>query len=307
MVSQYYLNLLGTENHNVSPMTIPEIQSIQHYRNLGPLIQICGSNGPQVTGINSMATVSQVAHDSGWLLPRGRHPLTVMLRACLENQTHVLQSQNSDCYLWRNTFDSPPGVFSSSKTWENLHQLPDIVPWHKTIWFKQRIPKHAFLAWISIRDRLPTRDRLIAWGMDVPSSCLLCSAADESRDHLFWSCSFSLQVWNTFFSRTNLNPPVTFEAAVSWIRSCSANVRVRTICNLLLHAVCYVLWKERNARYHTSVRRPAQMLIKDIQLILRAKLYGLDRNSQTSASIQSLSSSQESYIHAWFRCFHPLQ
>ena len=62
---------------------------------------------------------------------------------------------------------SEPGQFAASKTWETLYPAPPAVPWHKTIWFKTRIPKHAFLSWVAILNRLPTKDRLQQWGMNV--------------------------------------------------------------------------------------------------------------------------------------------
>ena len=47
-------------------------------------------------------------------------------------------------------------------------------------------PKHSFCAWLAIRDRLSTRDRLSRWDRSIPLSCLLCGGNYESRDHLFF-------------------------------------------------------------------------------------------------------------------------
>nr|VDC91171.1 unnamed protein product [Brassica oleracea] len=52
-----------------------------------------------------------------------------------------------------------------------------------------------------------TRDRLIRWGLNVPASCVLCSQHDESRQHLFFDCSYSNEVWTFFISRMHLSPP----------------------------------------------------------------------------------------------------
>ncbi|WZZ18643.1 hypothetical protein YC2023_111732 [Brassica napus] len=62
------------------------------------------------------------------------------------------------------------------------------------IWFSGSIPKqHAFHAWVTTRNRLHTRDRLITWGMEVPSTSLFCIAADETRQHLYFDCPYSHQ------------------------------------------------------------------------------------------------------------------
>lgn len=36
--------------------------------------------------------------------------------------------------------------------------------WHMTLWAVPNIPKHAFIAWMTILDKLPTADRLQSWG-----------------------------------------------------------------------------------------------------------------------------------------------
>ncbi|KAE8718803.1 hypothetical protein F3Y22_tig00109987pilonHSYRG00041 [Hibiscus syriacus] len=55
--------------------------------------------------------------------------------------------------------------------------------------------RFALVAWFALLNRLPTRDRLSNWGLDVVSSCVLCSNDMETRDHLFFGCEFSKEVW----------------------------------------------------------------------------------------------------------------
>ncbi|KAF3576855.1 hypothetical protein DY000_02030902 [Brassica cretica] len=54
-------------------------------------------------------------------------------------------------------------------------------------------------------DRGPTRDHLISWGIQTDPLCLLCNRANESRDHLYFDCSFSTSVWSHFASRLQIN------------------------------------------------------------------------------------------------------
>lgn len=51
-------------------------------------------------------------------------------------------------------------------------------------------PKHAF-SWIAILNRFATKDRLRRLGLSIDECCILCGVENESRDHLFFSCSFS--------------------------------------------------------------------------------------------------------------------
>ena len=53
-----------------------------------------------------------------------------------------------------------------------------------SVWFKGSIPKHSFNMWVANVNRLPTRVRLAALGMNVPTTCCLCALEPETRDHL---------------------------------------------------------------------------------------------------------------------------
>lgn len=128
-----------------------------------------------------------------------------------------------------------------------------------------------------MRDRLPTRDRLRGWGLQVPAVCFLCNVGDESRSHTFFKCNYVHQIWNAFFSHPRLNPPSTLDATAVWVRTTSTNVKLIVIYKLLLQATIYEIWKERNVRLHKSVSKSSNRVVRDIQAIMRQKLAGLDR------------------------------
>lgn len=273
-----------------------------NWTGLGPLIDISGANGPRVLGIRSMAKVTEAISGDSWALPRGRHQIIQLIKACLPAEPPVLSPLIPDLFLWKNSPDSEPGQFKASRTWETLVPAPPPVLWHKTIWFKVRIPKHSFLAWVAILNRLPTRNRLRQWSPETSPTCLLCDSSDENRDHLFLGCPYSQDVWNHFFRHSNFNLPVDFEAIFQWLPSSSTNLKVRTICNLLVQAIVYALWKERNLRLHTSSSRHSLLLVKEVKVILKAKLFGLDR-SPPRRSLQQSTSSSDTYLHEWFHHF----
>lgn len=89
----------------------------------------------------------------------------------------------------------------------------------KIIRFTGMIPKHAFLSWLVALDRLSTRDRMRRWGITVSPLCLLCGSTDECRQHLFFDCPYSQEVWEFFYSRLHLSPPHLFEDGLRWISS----------------------------------------------------------------------------------------
>lgn len=124
--------------------------------------------------------------------------------------------------------------------------------------------------------------------MNVASTCLLCTVSDESRDHIFFDCSYSQEVWTRFFVAPAFSPPQSFESIIAWLPSAAGNTKVRDICHLLFQAILYVLWKERNGRLHTSTTKPSRVLIKEISVIIKAKLFGSCERGLSAPTITAL-------------------
>lgn len=103
---------------------------------LGPLLDLTGPNGPRVSGIPRLATVSQAVGSGFWILPRGRHPIVSLLRSALPVAQPISESSKPDQFLWKTSSLNPPAKFSASKTWNSLHPLNLIVDWHQTVWFR---------------------------------------------------------------------------------------------------------------------------------------------------------------------------
>lgn len=249
----------------------------------GPLIQRSGASGPLVTGININATVAEATANGVWLLPRGRHPVARLLRSILTFDPPSPSNTYPAEFLWRNGLDDTPGNFSTSKTWAPLHPPPPLVSWHPAVWFKQRIPKHAFISWLVQRGRLNTKDRLRSWGLQVPPECLLCNSAAESLEHIFYSCPYSAEVWSSFFHHQSLFPPLSLADITSWVVLCSPNAKLKAVCLLIFQATQYFIWIERNSRLHSGHLKHVPVLIRDIQFLLRAKMASLDRLPSASS------------------------
>jgi hypothetical protein len=48
------------------------------------------------------------------------------------------------------------------------------------VWFPHAIPKHAFILWLAMQDRLLIGDHLIKWGYKGEVKCLFCHNQMES-------------------------------------------------------------------------------------------------------------------------------
>lgn len=257
-----------------------------NWTDLGPLIHLTGERGPAVSGLHIEATVAEALVNGDWWLSvfRSRNPIITLLKQCLPSPAPILQSPNDDTYLWKVGNEPLTDRSSTTKTWLALHPPRPSVFWHSQIWFKGRVPKHAFISWLVAWNRLATRDRMRGWGINVPSECLLCSAADECMQHLFFDCNFSAEIWNYFCSRLQMVPPVLFEDCLRWLKAPSTDPNNLLIIRLIFQAAIYSVWKERNSRLHTSISRPAVAIIQEVKQTLKLRLDPLSRNMRLSSS-----------------------
>ena len=165
-----------------------------HWTPLGPLIRALGQTGPRDLMIPLSARVCDACNDTGWLLRGARSD------AALELQTHLttihLPMRNSppDLVYWYINNESLE-AFSASRVWDAIRHREPPHQWTASVWFNGRVPRHAFNFWIAYHDRLPTKSRLAAWGINISTACILCNSAMEDRDHMFLRCPTSEVIW----------------------------------------------------------------------------------------------------------------
>ncbi|KAG7564362.1 Reverse transcriptase domain [Arabidopsis suecica] len=236
---------------------------------LGPLITFVGENGPMEFQIHTQASVADACDDTGWKIP----PLILSQSSTLASHlSHIslpLNETDSDYYSWvvlNKKFQS----FPTSKTWDIIRPRDSLKEWVSSVWFKGATPKHAFTMWVSQLDRLPTRARLASWGLPVPETCCLCSASDETRDHLLLRCRYSEQVWQLIQLRLRLNPCVfyTWSSLLAWTKLKTAS-SPPILRKLAAHATVYHIWKQRNNILHNQVSVSPAILFREIDRELR--------------------------------------
>lgn len=153
-------------------------------------------------GIPLKATVSSLYNNGTWRLPPARTDPQLQLHC---NLTTVHLSTSEDFYEW----DIDGRVSSKYKTGELYTYLSEErqdVQWHGAVWTSRGIPRHNFNTWLIVLDRLPTRDRLTKWGLQVDQQCLLCNSALESCNHLFGDCTYYHQLWSLSARRISITP-----------------------------------------------------------------------------------------------------
>lgn len=115
-------------------------------------------------------------------------------------------ANGSDVYLWRLNSGGFGASFSSKVTWERLRNLNPQVPWHSVVLFKEEVLRCSFITWTVFLKRLPTRDRLISWGLTLPPGCVLCFDGVEFHSHLFFNVLLLLLLGIVFVAGSSRLP-----------------------------------------------------------------------------------------------------
>ncbi|XP_059288930.1 uncharacterized protein LOC132042397, partial [Lycium ferocissimum] len=156
------------------------------------------------------------------------------------------------------------------------------------------IPRHQFILWLAVQQRLATVDRLSKWGISVPKDCVLCNTgAEENFTHLFFDCPYSNYMWQSLLHWMQVPRQIQcWHEEVAWISRRAHTSRPRAeIVSWLFAACIYHVWIERNARRFSHRRTPANNLLKDIglQLHIRGQLKpkwrGLELEEARKASL----------------------
>ena len=148
----------------------------------------------------------------------------------------------------------PGSKFSVATVWKELRQQHAKVPWHRFLWSSMSIPKHVFISWMALLNRLPTMDRLATWGLEVRGLCYFCQGELETRDHLFFGCSYSKNIWKQILQLCELNREVGFW--LSELKCAIHEIKGKALISIILSiawkALIYHGWCERNRRLHNQ-------------------------------------------------------
>ncbi|GJT32442.1 hypothetical protein Tco_0922861 [Tanacetum coccineum] len=180
-----------------------------------------------------------------------------------------------DLLEWRNELGLVK-PFSVSMVWSCIRPRGDKVSWFDVVWFSYCIPRHAVNLWLIMKQRLKTQDKLSSWDvsgshMTSWSSLLTCN---DSLKHLFFECTFSMQIWSHMSRYAGMNSvgPI-FTQIVSAIMPFANRKSSRSvIAKLVLAACAYFVWQERNERLFKNSTRSVKQVIDCIMTSVRLKM-----------------------------------
>ncbi|XP_020270900.1 uncharacterized protein LOC109846087 [Asparagus officinalis] len=160
------------------------------------------------------------------------------------------------------------GKLRLSDLYNALSPVSQEVPWYNLVWGGLNVPKHSFICWLVLQDRILTQDRLLRRGVIDSNICRLCSGVEcETRKHLFFECAYSCEIWNRVMEWLGFNwKSCYWNQLIHWF-----TVRLRgrglkqKLKRLALIATIYYIWQERNARIFRQQSRNPDQMVKLIQ------------------------------------------
>lgn len=175
--------------------------------------------------------------------------------------TTIQLNGNNDYYEWE--IDGKVSSLYSTRTiYEKLCGEGTSVPWFGTVWNKSGIPRHNFLSWMFVLNQCPTRDRTIRWGHQISPSCLLCNQSPKLRDHLFFMCHYSWNLWGLLAPRCGIQPERSWDLVLNQIQSTGRNSIKGILTRLCWQGCIDWTWRERNARLHRQVFRSTDSIAR---------------------------------------------
>lgn len=124
--------------------------------------------------------------------------------------------------------------------------------------------------WKLANDALPTRGTLARRGVMLDSRCPICQT-EESREHLFFVCSWTQQVWIRFISQAGLE--MGQNSVEDWLIEASEIAggprRNQDDSWRRYIVICWVIWKAMCKLVYENVQPYVDSIMHEIQSIMQ--------------------------------------
>ena len=106
--------------------------------------------------------------------------------------------------------------------------------------------------------------------------CLLCKQEHESKDHLFFSCFFSKEIWKKILLLCGLNREVLgWTEELAWAEQrLKGKALISHVLRVGWKAFIYHVWKERNSRVFKQ-KKDSDQIMEHIKFAMRYRYAGL--------------------------------
>jgi len=248
---------------------------------LGHLHDTIGDRGYIELGIPKHTTLGEVMD----MTRRRTHRQPLLNRVEEEIEKHKQNRIHGeyDVALWKGKNNCYQKKFMTKETWSQIRVAKPLFVGHKKIWFPNATPKYAFVTWLVVKNRVATGERMEKWNQNVNTRCVLCSHQMETRDHLFFLCPYSQQVWRTLVQGIMLHRFTTkWEDVMKILASRDLDKGKRFLLEYTFQNAIHVIWGERNKRRHGEQQFTPEKLVKLIDKNVRNRVSTITRGGNSS-------------------------
>ncbi|GJX97140.1 RNA-directed DNA polymerase, eukaryota, reverse transcriptase zinc-binding domain protein [Tanacetum coccineum] len=185
-------------------------------------------------------------------------------------------TSNPDTSVWISN-DGKEGKFSTNRMWKDVRRMNNKVEWNDIVWHSNCIPRHNFVLWMAIQNKICTQDKLAKWYPNNTYCCSLCKKEGDTHDHLFLNCDYAMELWEKVKDKAKMCGFATnWKDIVIEISKWKSKRSVwGTIRKLCFAAAVYYLWQERNRRTFSNVERSSAELLKILEEEVRNRMLSI--------------------------------
>ncbi|GKV25846.1 hypothetical protein SLEP1_g35229 [Rubroshorea leprosula] len=115
---------------------------------------------------------------------------------------------------------------------------------------------------------LSTKARQKRWTPSIDDTCMLCKDANEFRDHLFFSCPYSRQLWEQISLLLGVPSTCSWQDVLTWFcRKTKRKALYNTLLKLAWCASIYYIWTELLYKKERGKQLYFQLSTKDPKLM----------------------------------------
>ncbi|XP_074318501.1 uncharacterized protein LOC141655315 [Silene latifolia] len=183
------------------------------------------------------------------------------------------------------------GKLQLSLIYEQLRDHDNKISSVKTVWNRVALPKHSVLVVFAMQHKLATIVKLNHKGLHMVNRCILCKAANESHQHLFFNCQFVASIWHRLLQWMMLRGQTdSLKRELHWLagRRTRRHLKVQWISSCFT-ALTYSIWEERNSRIFRDVEHTEDYIVRRVQYLVSIRLLYAFHSSYEDEILESFS------------------
>nr|XP_016515172.1 PREDICTED: uncharacterized protein LOC107831887 [Nicotiana tabacum] len=181
--------------------------------------------------------------EEGWLIPNGKYTM-------------------ANDYKWR---------MGDEEYWQDI----------RWVWNLGNTPKHNYICWLTSHRKLLTMDRMKKIGIIVDTTCKVCGEKEETREHLFFECTWSKRCAKELLNWMGMQGiGESIETVWKTLNRTAKGKQCRAFVLSVFAALIYATWKNMNDVVWNQVVTKEQVICKNINEECRYKIHNKGKTSK---------------------------